>query len=251
LPFYLDSVLLASSHLKIYPYLDMSFNQSPQPLAPFQLLGDALSQVAPVYVTLLIIASPGLLLSIVQSILPIGATSPLTIGYWLGVLPILTGISTYFTYRYLKQGTADLSGAASKAFSQSGQLILGNFLYFLALVLGFACLILPGIYLAVRWGFVMYAVVSQNCSAIEGFKYSSELVKGRWWPVFGSMLAIVPLVLPVLFVAGIAGAIFARQPLISAIVSSLAGLLITPPLVVYYIKLYMRLQETANVPESV
>jgi hypothetical protein len=229
----------------------MSFNQSPQPIAPFQLLGDALSQVAPVYVPLLIIASPALLLNIAQNILPAGVASPLTIGYSVGVLPILTGISVYFTYRYLKQGTADLSGAANKALSQSGQLILGNFLYVLAIIVGFICLILPGIYLAVRWGFVLYAIASQNCSAIEGFKYSSELVKGRWWPVFGSMLLVVALILPVFFIVGIVSAIFARQPLILAIVSSVAGLLVTPPITIYYIKLYMRLQETANVPESV
>jgi hypothetical protein len=237
----------------------MSFNQPPRSLAqplgtriePFQLLGDALSQVGAVYVPLLIIASPGILVNIAPTVLPTGIASALTIGYSLGVLPILTGISVYFSYRYLKQGTADLSGAASKALSQSGQLILGNFLYVLAIIVGFICLILPGIYLSVRWVFVMYAIVSQNCSAIEGFKYSSELVKGRWWRVFGSMLAAVLLLLPVFFVAGIVGAIFAGQPLISAIVSSVVGLLVTPPIVIYYVKLYMRLQETANVPESV
>ncbi|WP_310487074.1 hypothetical protein [Chamaesiphon sp. VAR_69_metabat_338] len=229
----------------------MSFNQPSQPIAPFQLLGDSLSQVAPVYVPLLIIASPALLINIAQNVLPIGVSSVLTLGYSVGVLPILTGTSIYFIYRYLKQGTADLSGAVNKALSQSGQLILGNFLYVLAVIVGFICLILPGIYLSVRWGFLLYAIVSQNCSAIDGFKYSSELVKGRWWRVFGSMLAIIPILLPVMFIAGIAGAIFARQPLIMAIISSIVGILAAPPIGMYYVKLFMRLQETANVPESV
>ena len=229
----------------------MSFNQPQQPIAPFQLLGDSLSQVAPVYVPLLIIASPALLMNIAQNVLPIGISSALTIGYSVGVLPILTGISVYFIYRYLKQGTVDLSGAANRSLSQSGQLILGHILYSLAIILGFICLILPGIYLSVRWGFVLYAIVSQNCSAIDGFKYSSELVKGRWWPVFGSMLAVVPVLLPVFFIIGIIGATFASQPLIIAIISSIIGLLVAPPIGMYYVKLYMRLQETANVPDLV
>jgi hypothetical protein len=229
----------------------MSFNQPPQPIAPFQLLGDAFSQVAPVYVPLLIIASPALLINIAQNVLPIGVSSVLTLGYSVGVLPILTGTSVYFIYRYLKQGTADLSGAANRSLSQSGQLILGYVLYILAVSLGFICLILPGIYLSVRWAFVLYAIATQNCSAIDGFKYSYELVKGRWWPVFGSILAIIPVLLPVMFVGGIVGAIFASQPLILAIISSAIGLLVAPPIGMYYVKLFMRLQETANVPESV
>jgi hypothetical protein len=191
------------------------------------------------------------LINIAQNVLPIGISSPLTIGYSVGVLPILTGISVYFIYRYLKQGTVDLSGAANRSLSQSGQLILGHILYSLAIILGFICLILPGIYLSVRWGFVLYTIVSQNCSAIDGFKYSSESVKGRWWPVFGSMLAVVPVLLPVFFVIGIIGATFASQPLIMAIISSIMGLLVAPPIGMYYVKLYMRLQETANVPDLV
>jgi hypothetical protein len=229
----------------------MSFNQPQQPIAPFQLLGDSLSQVAPVYAPLLIIASPALLMNIAQNVLPIGVSSALTIGYSLGLLPILTGISVYFIYRYLKQGTVDLSGAANRSLSQSGQLILGHILYLLAVSLGFICLILPGIYLSVRWGFVLYEIVSENCSAIDGFKRSSELVKGRWWPVFGSMLAVVLMLLPAFFVVGIVRAMFVSQPLIAAVISSIIGLLVGPIIGMYYVKLYMRLQETANVPDSV
>jgi hypothetical protein len=224
----------------------MSFNPSRQPIAPFQLLGDSLSQVAPIYLPILIIASPGILINVVQEVLPKTLSSVLTIVYSIGVLPILTGISVYFIHRYLKQGTSDLSGAVNQALSQSGQLILGMFLYGLAVVVGMLFLILPGIYLAIRFGFLPYAIVTENRSAIDGFKYSSELVKGRWWPVFGSTLLVVAFLLPVFFAIGVAAAVFARQPLIGAIIGSIVGLLFTPPISMYYVKLYMRLQETAN-----
>jgi hypothetical protein len=229
----------------------MSFNHSQQPIEPFKLLGDSLSEVASVYVLLLIIASPGILVNIAPRVLPSEVGSALTIIYGLGVLPILTGISIYFIYRYLKQGTIDLSRAANKAIGQSGQLIIAHILYSLAVILGLICLIVPGIYLFVRWGFVMYAIVSQNCSAIEGFKYSSELIKGRWWAVFGSMLLVIALLLPIFFVTGIIGAIFATQSIVMAIISSIVILLVTPPLAMYYVKLYMRLQEIANLPASI
>lgn len=229
----------------------MSFNHSQQPIEPFKLLGDSLSEVASVYVLLLIIASPGILVNIAPRVLPREVGSALMIIYGLGVLPILTGISIYLIYRYLKQGTIDLSGAANQAIGQSGQLIIGHILYSLAVILGLICLIVPGIYLSVRWGFVMYAIVSQNCSAIEGFKYSSELIKGRWWAVFGSMLLVIALLFPVFFVTGIIGAIFASQPIVMAIISSIAILLVTPPLAMYYVKLYIRLQEIANLPASI
>jgi uncharacterized membrane protein SpoIIM required for sporulation len=228
----------------------MSLNPSREPIEPFKLLNDSLSQVAPIYVPLLIISSPAIVVNLAQQLVP--ALAPgISLVYGLLVTPIMTGIAIYFIYRYLKQGTADLSGAVNHALSHSVQLILGMLIYAAAVFAGFICLIVPGIYLSVRLGFVLYAIVSNNCTAIDGLKHSSKLVEGRWWNVFGSMLVVILFLIPVMIVAGIIGAIFSSQPLIAALLGTIVGIIATPPITLYYVKLYLRLQETANLQPPV
>jgi hypothetical protein len=222
----------------------MSFSPTRQPIEPFKLLNDAIGQVGPVYVPLLIIASAGVVYNIIQAALP--AIAPIAaLVYGLIVTPIIGGAGMAFCYNYLQQGTSDLKGAFDKAIAQSGQLIIGTILYALAVMVGFVCLIVPGIYLSVRFGFVTYAIISENCSAIDGFKYSSKLVEGRWWPIFGSMLVSIIFVIPVFIMGIIAGIMFVKQPLLAGIAGGIIGALVTPPLVLFYVKLYLRIQETA------
>ena len=224
----------------------MSFNPIKQPIDPFKLISDTLAQIAPIYVTLLIIASPGILVSILQEILPQALKPIISIVYGLILAPIIGGVGIYFCYRYLKQGTIDLGGAIEKALSHSGQLILGAILYFLATMAGLICLVIPGFYILVRFGFVLYAIIAENCSAIDGFKYSSKLVAGRWWAVFGSLLVVILFFIPLVIITIILGVIFVKQPLVAAIISTILSVLWTPVIMMYYVKLYLRLQETTN-----
>ncbi len=223
----------------------MSFSPTRQPIEPFKLLNDAIGQVGPVYVPLLIIASVGIVFNIAQSVLPVAIAPIVALVYGLIVTPIISGASMAFCYRYLQQGTSDLKGAFDKAIAQSGQLIIGTILYALAVLVGFILLIVPGIYISVRFGFVLYAIISENCSAIDGFKYSSKLVEGRWWPIFGSMLVSILFFIPIFIMGIIAGLMFAQQPLLAGIAGGIIGAIITPPLVLFYVKIYLRAQETA------
>ena len=52
-------------------------------------------------------------------------------------------------------------------------------------VLGFAALILPGIWLLVRWYFAPQAVVVDGRRNIGALERSAELVTGSWWRVLG------------------------------------------------------------------
>jgi hypothetical protein len=223
----------------------MSFSPTRQPIEPFKLLNDAIGQVGPIYVPLLIIASVGIVFSVLQGIVPAAIAPVIAIVYGLIVTPILNGAAMSFCYRYLQQGTSDLKGAFDKAISQSGQLIIGTILYALAVVVGSIFLIVPGIYLSVRFGFVLYAIISENCSAIDGFKYSSKLVEGRWWPIFGSMLVSILFFIPIFIMAIIAGIMFASQPLLAGVAGGIIGAVVTPPMVLFYVKIYLRAQETA------
>jgi len=43
-------------------------------------------------------------------------------------------------------------------------------------------------YLGIRWAVVAQAITLEDCGAVDGLTRSSDLVTGRWWPVFGISL---------------------------------------------------------------
>lgn len=234
----------------------MSSSYSNRAIEPFKLLQESFSQTGPIYLPLLLIAAPGIVISIVQRILSstVGIT-PLY--YGLGLISIVVSIITTstminFVYRYLRERTIDLNGAFHKGLGTSSTVALGFLLCFIAGFVGTLLLIAPGIYLMVVLAFTINAIVLENCSAIDGLKYSMNLVKGRWWATFGSILVGLLCLLPLLFgsfkiitLAAVATNASDSTFLVASIGISLLTLLITPFLNMYYIKLYARLQDTA------
>lgn len=57
-------------------------------------------------------------------------------------------------------------------------------LYLLGIVLGFAALFIPGLYLSVRWYFAAQAVVVDRHRGRDALRASGHLVAGSWWRVF-------------------------------------------------------------------
>jgi hypothetical protein len=227
----------------------MSLNAAGQPIDPFKLLSESLSEVSPVYLSLLLINIPSVFFSVAQDLMPLQASGVILLVYALVITPIIGAIGIYFVSRYLQQQTMDLAGAVSRALSKSGQLILGTFLYFGATVIGFFLLFIPGLYLSVIWGFFVYAIVLEDYSALDGFKYSQKLVKGRWWPIFGSMIVGAILVIPAIVIGIIltpkTGAVNSGS-ITGSLLSSVVALVFTPPLQLYFVKLYLRVKETSN-----
>lgn len=67
----------------------------------------------------------------------------------------------------------------------------------IGIALGLLLLVLPGIYIAVRWYFVPQAVVVEGARATAALEHSAELVRGAWWRTFGliviaNLAAVVP-----------------------------------------------------------
>ncbi|MBX9569794.1 MAG: hypothetical protein K2X77_12930 [Candidatus Obscuribacterales bacterium] len=56
--------------------------------------------------------------------------------------------------------------------------------------LGALCLVVPGIFIAVRTAFAPYLVVERNMSAIEAIMKSNELVTGYSWQILGYLVAL-------------------------------------------------------------
>jgi membrane-anchored glycerophosphoryl diester phosphodiesterase (GDPDase) len=159
--------------------------------------------------------------------------------------PFLSGAGIYFVYRYLSTQTSDLGGAFGKALEKLPNLILGFLLYLVAVVLGLCLLIVPGIYVSIRLGFVLYGVIIDDLDAVSALKSSWNLVEGRWLSVFGSQLVpVFFFVLPVVAISFFLGlTLGSKAILITTILGALVGLAATPFLTTYYTKLYLRLKE--------
>lgn len=62
--------------------------------------------------------------------------------------------------------------------------LLGYVMYTLLAVIGFLLLIVPGIYLAIKYQYVQYLIVDKNMDVIEAFKESSRMTNGHKWNLF-------------------------------------------------------------------
>ncbi len=129
------------------------------------------------------------------------------------VLPLSllgTFLTLWSTVAIIKaMAKAKESGAA--AYKESYSVSLNKIWpYFLnAMLMGFIVmyaallLIIPGIYLAIIYCFVIYAVILEDPKTVSPFKYSAALVKGYFWTIVLYGLAATLIFLPI--VAAIAG----------------------------------------------
>jgi hypothetical protein len=240
-----------------------------QPIEPFKLVQESFGAMGPVYLPLLILNTPAAILGIAQTLtqkFQIGKggwpqAEPTTLSHTIAafsffvILPIFTAVMIYFIYRYLKDGTFDLNGCARRGLSKGLYSIIGMIAYAAIVTLGLLLLILPGIYLSVLFSFFLYAIVSEEYNLVDSFKYSAELVRGRWWQVFGALLVgalcLIPIFLVITIIGVIVGAFMGASGLeltsimmISSVVGILLGTLFNPFLNIFYVKLYAKLQET-------
>lgn len=72
--------------------------------------------------------------------------------------------------------------SVSQIFGEGDKLLRGigvSFLLGLMVAVGFVLLIVPGIYLALKYGQAMTVLVDRNCGVIEAFRYSGKLTDGH------------------------------------------------------------------------
>lgn len=70
-------------------------------------------------------------------------------------------------------------------------------LYSLMVFVGTILLIIPGIYLGIRYQFYAYAMVDKNLGVMESLKQAGEITKGSWW-----MLLLLGVLEGILFFVG-------------------------------------------------
>lgn len=216
----------------------------PRKIEPFRLLQEAVSEAGPIYLPMLIMMSPMIVLPAMRYAPDLAIISGLVDAFI--VTPISSAV-IYFVYCYIQNGTIDIPGAFAQTLSQFSNIFVGFLLTVTSVAVGFIGFILPGIYMTVQLSLVLYAITIEGHSGIDGMNASWRLVKGRWWPVFGSvMIPQLFLIIPIVAVRGIAGVPFGEDgPPIVSISEAVIGILVSPIPSFYFVKLYLRLKAIA------
>jgi hypothetical protein len=120
-----------------------------------------------------------------------------TIVEFLVVTPIIAAICIYALHQIAEGGRPSAGQVLVAGFEAFTPLFLAVALAAAGIALGFLALILPGVYLAVRWYFVPQAVVIEGARGPRALSRSGMLVTGFWWRTFGLvLLANVAIAIP-------------------------------------------------------
>jgi hypothetical protein len=89
----------------------------------------------------------------------------------------------------IRAGEAPSAGrAVQRGLDLFAPILLAIVLYVAAVIAGFFALVVPGVYVAVRWYFVAQAIVVDDRRGFAALARSGELVNGNWWLALGAGL---------------------------------------------------------------
>jgi hypothetical protein len=157
---------------------------------------------------------------------------PSLVGF-LVIAPLITATCIH-ALRSVASGRPLAAGPALiEGFEAFTPLFLAVVLAALGIALGLLALILPGIYLLVRWMFVPQAVVVEGARGPAALTRSGEVVRGNWWRAFGILvLANLAAFVPGLALAAPGRAIAeAADRELYALIGSMAAEIVTAPFV--------------------
>ncbi len=120
---------------------------------------------------------------------------------------ILIGALVYGTVQHLTGRSASIGDIIGRGLSRVIPVIVIAILLSLVVGIGFALLVIPGIFLIVVYSVVIPAAVVERPGIIGSFKRSWELTKGYRWPVLGLLLILFVILVVFSFVVGAAGGI--------------------------------------------
>lgn len=118
------------------------------------------------------------------------------------VTPLLTAMNARAVMDVGEGREPDARRAIQAGLDVFAPLLAVLVLVFLGVLCGVALLVLPGIYLAVRWFVAPQTVVVEGKQGPEALQRSAELVRGYWWRVLGVVIVLN-------LVAGVMGLIIA------------------------------------------
>jgi hypothetical protein len=129
------------------------------------------------------------------------AAIPAAVSY-LVVVPLITAICVHALRSVAGGGSPGRREAIVNGFESFTPIFFAVLLAALGIALGLLLLIVPGVYLFVRWYFVPQSVVLEGARDAGALRASGRLVEGAWWRTFGMVLLVNLLVLLVVALLG-------------------------------------------------
>ena len=120
---------------------------------------------------------------------------------YLVVAPLITAICVHALRSVAGGGSPGAREAIVKGFEAFAPIFFAVLLAAAGIALGLL-LIVPGVYLFVRWYFVPQAVVLEGARNAAALRASTRLVTGAWWRTFGLVLVVNLIVALAIFVLG-------------------------------------------------
>jgi len=103
--------------------------------------------------------------------------------------PLLGGLYLYLLKRI--RGERVRTETAFAGFRRSlPQLFLASFVKEVLTMLGFACLLLPGIYLVIAWWFTLPLIIDKGLEFWPAMRLSRRVITKHWWKFLGFFLAL-------------------------------------------------------------
>ena len=117
----------------------------------------------------------------------------------------------------------------------------------IAITIGLFLLIVPGLYLITIWAVIVPVIVLEGSGALASFGRSHQLVRGRGWHVFATLVLVFVILIVVDLVLGL---IFVALPHVlgNGLSSIISGTLIAPFLALVVTLVYYRLAGESQAP---
>jgi hypothetical protein len=154
---------------------------------------------------------------------------PAAVSY-LVVAPLITAICVHALRAVAEGGSPGAGEAIVKGFESFTPIFFAVLLAALGILVGLI-LIVPGVYLFVRWYFVPQAVVIEGARDAGALRASGRLVEGAWWRTFGLVVLVnvVALLMGVLIGVPFTAAATGSDDAVWALLGQILAAAITQP----------------------
>jgi hypothetical protein len=163
---------------------------------------------------------------------------------YLVVGPLITAICVYALQSVAAGGSPGAGEAIVRGFESFSPIFFAVLLAALGTLAG-AILIVPGVYLFVRWYFVPQAVVLEGARGPAALRASGRVVEGSWWRTLGLIVLVNLVALVIAYVLSapfVAAADSSDRALWALIGESVASSLVQPFAALYSTFLYFDLK---------
>jgi hypothetical protein len=159
-----------------------------------------------------------------------------TLVRFLVVSPLITAICIHALRSVAAGGRPGAVQTFVSGFEAFAPIFFAVLLAALGIALGLLLLVIPGVYLFVRWFFVPQAVVIEGARGPEALTRSSAVVQGFWWRTFGLVVVVyLAAVLPaIVFTAPFTAIADSTNDAVWALVGTICAETVTAPFVALF-----------------